>query len=149
MNGPLVTRPRRSTAAAGVAWAALSLSALLAAGCGAPPHRVSSAPVAITVHYSHFEPSIVSVRAGTPVTFALRNDDPIEHEWIVGPAQVHASHRTGTEARHDTRPDEITLPPYASLTTTLTFDRPGDYAFICHLPGHEAYGMTGIVRVTP
>ena len=26
-------------------------------------------------------------------------------------------------------------------------DQPGEYAFICHLPGHEAYGMRGVVRV--
>jgi uncharacterized cupredoxin-like copper-binding protein len=31
--------------------------------------------------------------------------------------------------------------------TTITFDAPGEYAFICHLPGHEAYGMAGTVRV--
>jgi len=140
------TRPRRSIAAAG---AAISVATLLAAGCGAPPPRTANAPVTITVHYSRFEPSMVTVRAGTPVTFTLRNDDPIEHEWIVGPAQVHASHRTGTEPRHDTRPDEITLPAYGTRTTTLTFDRPGEYIFICHLPGHEAYGMTGLVRVAP
>jgi uncharacterized cupredoxin-like copper-binding protein len=28
--------------------------------------------------------------------------------------------------------------------TTLTF-APGTYTFICHFPGHEAYGMVGVL----
>ena len=123
---------------------------MLLAGCGSSPVQIPPATSAmVIVRYSRFEPAIVTVRAGAPITFTLRNDDPIEHEWIVGPPHVHAAHRTGTEPHHDSRPDEVTLPAYATRTTTLTFDRPGDYLFICHLPGHEAYGMTGPVRVRP
>jgi uncharacterized cupredoxin-like copper-binding protein len=96
----------------------------------------------VRFHYSHFEPSVVRVRAGVPVTITLRNDDPIDHEWIVGPAAVHAVHRVGTEAVHDSRPTEVTVPALTSRVTTLTFAA-GQEQFICHLPGHEAYGMTG------
>ena len=128
----------------------VSLVGLLA-GCGAPPpvYLPPATSATIAARYSRFEPGVVMVRAGVPVTFTLRNDDPIEHEWIVGAASSHAAHRNGTEPVHDSRPDEITLPAYATRTTTLTFDRPGDYLFICHLPGHEEYGMTGLVRVLP
>ena len=45
--------------------------------------------------------------AGVPVTFVLVNEDPIEHEWIVGDEASHARHRTGTEAHHGARPNEI------------------------------------------
>ena len=55
--------------------------------------------------------------------------------------------RVGTESFHNHRPSEVTLPAYTTLVTTLTFAEPGDYSFICHLPGHEAYGMTGTIRV--
>ena len=85
--------------------------------------------------------------AGVPVTFTLRNDDPIEHEWIVGTEDVHERHRTGTEPYHDQVPTEVTIPALSTRTTTVTFDEPGDYAYICHLPGHEAYGMRGTVQV--
>ena len=117
----------------------------LMGGC-APGAPTSNAPT-ITFHYSHFDQDLVRVPAGVPVSFTLRNDDPIEHEWIVGSAAIHALHRTGTEAVHDSRPDEVTVPAYTTRTTTLKFDQPGDYAFICHLPGHEEYGMKGVVRV--
>ena len=65
------------------------------------------------------------------------------HEWIVGPSELHETHRVGTEPYHEGRPNEVSLPPYATRTTILTFDQAGTFAFICHLPGHEAYGMVG------
>jgi uncharacterized cupredoxin-like copper-binding protein len=34
-------------------------------------------------------------------------------------------------------------------TTTVTFDKPGELTFVCHFPGHEAYGMVGVVLVRP
>ncbi len=102
---------------------------------------------AISIHFSRFEPVIVTVTAGVPVSFELRNEDPIEHEWIVGDELVHEAHRLGTEPYHDEVPTEVTLRPFEAKTTVVTFDQPGDYAFICHLPGHEAYGMRGVVRV--
>ena len=52
----------------------------------------------------------MTVPAGVPVTFVLRNDDPIDHEWIVGDAAVHERHRTGTEPVHASRPTEVSDP---------------------------------------
>jgi uncharacterized cupredoxin-like copper-binding protein len=106
-----------------------------------------SAPTDVTVrfHYSHFEPSALRVRAGVPVTILLRNEDPIDHEWIVGPAAVHEVHRHGTEAVHDQRPTEVTVPALSSRVTTIVFPA-GQEQYICHLPGHEEYGMSGMLR---
>jgi uncharacterized cupredoxin-like copper-binding protein len=110
---------------------------------------ISSAPasareaVTIRFHYSHFEPTVVTVPVGVQVTITLRNDDPIDHEWIVGPADVHDIHRHGTEAVHAGRPTEVTVPALSTRTTTITFDNRGEFAYICHLPGHEEYGMKG------
>jgi uncharacterized cupredoxin-like copper-binding protein len=103
--------------------------------------------VTVRVRYSAFEPAEISVKAGEPVTFVLRNDDPIEHEWMVGGPEMHEAHRSGTEAYHDTRPTEVTLPPLSVRETTVVFEEPGEYEYICHLPGHEAYGMKGVLRV--
>ena len=90
---------------------------------------------------------MLEVPVGRPVTFTLRNDDPIEHEWIVGPSDIHEIHRTGTEAFHGELPTEVTVPAFSVRETTVTFDQAGTYAYICHLPGHEAYGMVGTLRV--
>jgi uncharacterized cupredoxin-like copper-binding protein len=103
--------------------------------------------VAITIHYSHYEPAAVSVPLGRPVTFVITNTDPIDHEWIIGDAATHERHRTGTEAVHGARPTEITIPAGTQRQTTVTFDSPVKLQFICHLPGHEAYGMVGTVTI--
>ena len=117
---------------------------LVAAGCGGGG---SSNERTIAIRYSQFTTGAVEVVAGEPFTITLRNDDPIEHEWIVGAEDVHEVHRTGTEAFHDSRPTEVTVPAFATRETTLVFAELGDYAYICHLPGHEAYGMVGTLRV--
>jgi uncharacterized cupredoxin-like copper-binding protein len=108
------------------------------------------APVTETIgiRYSHYDRSLITVPAGVPVTILLRNDDPIDHEWIVGDAALHERHRTGTEPVHDSRPTEVTIPAGTSRLTTITFSTPGTYLYICHLPGHEAYGMVGTLVVT-
>jgi len=103
--------------------------------------------VEITMRYSRFEPASVVVPAGVPITFVLRNDDPIDHEWIVAEPDVHERHRTSTELVHGDVPTEIPVDAGTVRSTTVTFDRPGTLAFICHLPGHEAYGMTGAVTI--
>ena len=136
MNGPV---------RAGMAVGALAVALAGLAGCA--PIARPAGEVTIAIHYSHFAPEAVMVAAGAPVTFTLRNDDPIDHEWIVGPPEVHAAHRVGTEPVHETRPTEVTIPALSQRVTTVTFARPGEYLYICHLPGHEAYGMRGMVRV--
>ena len=111
------------------------------------PSAIAGDQVEIRMRYSSFSRSEVVVRAGQPLTVVLVNDDPIDHEWMVGDAAFHDRHRTGTEPVHGTRPEEVTVPAGETRTTTVTFQQPGEYLFICHLPGHEAYGMVGVVRV--
>src|SRR6266540_1231492 len=114
---------------------AFALLAGVVAGCAAAPMRVR-----ITIHHSHFEPASLSVPHGVPVTFVLVNADPIDHEWIVGDAALHERHRTGTEPVHDSRPTEVTVLALTTRETTVVFDEPGVLQYICHLPGHEAFG---------
>jgi uncharacterized cupredoxin-like copper-binding protein len=130
----------------GLALAGVVALATLAVCAGA---AAAGRTVAIAVRYSHFSPAAITVPAGVPITFRLVNDDPIDHEWIVGDEALHAAHRTGTEPVHDSRPTEVTMPARATRTTTVTFDRPGRLLFVCHLPGHEAYGMVGVLTVLP
>jgi uncharacterized cupredoxin-like copper-binding protein len=108
---------------------------------------VAGAPVRveIRIRYSHYEPSAVTVPHGVPVLFVLRNEDPIEHEWLIGDAAMHQLHRTGTEAHHGSRPTEVSIPALTTVETTVTFADPVSWNYICHLPGHEAYGMVGLL----
>ncbi|OAI41184.1 hypothetical protein AYO38_04325 [bacterium SCGC AG-212-C10] len=104
--------------------------------------------VKIGIHFSKFvADDEIRVRAGVPISFELANDDPIEHEWIIGDDATHERHRTGTEPYHDQIPTEVTLRAFETKKTVVTFDKPGEYVYVCHLPGHEQYGMRGVIRV--
>ena len=138
-----MTRPRKPVLLAAIVAGVAGLAALAS---GSWPSYASEG-VTIGIRYSHFEPTIVTVKAGEPVTITLRNDDPIGHEWIVGSNEVHQRHRLGNEPFHDRLPTEVTVPPFSTRTTTIIFEEPGEYAFVCHLPGHEAYGMRGTLSV--
>ena len=89
---------------AGSRWSAASrspsASSAIAGGVG---RRAIAGPtvVDLPIRYSHFARPMVTVQAGVPVTIVLRNDDPIDHEWIVGdearpraPSERHRARRT-------------------------------------------------------
>jgi uncharacterized cupredoxin-like copper-binding protein len=123
----------------------LLLLAGLAAGCtsSSPPQRIE-----IKIHYSQFDPGALTVPRGVPITFVLVNEDPIDHEWLIGDAAFHDRHRHGTEAQHGALPNEVSVAALSTEETTLTFAEPGVILYICHFPGHEAYGMVGTLTVT-
>jgi uncharacterized cupredoxin-like copper-binding protein len=127
-----------------VGWvaAALLLAAAAATGCSAGQRTVT-----LTIHYSAFDLTELSVPRGVPVTFVLVNEDPIDHEWLIGDDEFHAAHRPGTHATHGDVPTEVTVPALETVRTTVTFAEPGTLAYVCHLPGHEAYGMAGVLTV--
>jgi uncharacterized cupredoxin-like copper-binding protein len=122
---------------------ALLLMVAATAGCRGPQTTVT-----ITIHHSGFDVTEATVPRGTPITFILVNEDPIDHEWLIGDDAFHDAHRTGTHAAHGDVPEEVTIPALATRRTTITFAEAGHLAYICHLPGHEAYGMVGVLTVS-
>ena len=137
--------PARVATSLGLGVVALLGAAVMALAVAREPEPIV---VDISIHYSRFVPAAIAVPAGRPVTFVIDNGDPIDHEWIVGDAAVHLRHRTGTEPSHGARPTEVSIDAGATRSTTVTFTEPGTLTYVCHLPGHEAYGMTGTVIVT-
>jgi plastocyanin len=125
-----------------LAVAALLVAATATAGCARGPVTVT-----ITIHHSAFDLTEVTVPRGVPITFVLVNEDPIDHEWLIGDDAFHAAHRSGTHAAHGDVPTEVTIPALETRRTTITFDEAGTVAYICHLPAHEAYGMVGTLTV--
>jgi uncharacterized cupredoxin-like copper-binding protein len=105
--------------------------------------------VDVDMTYSTFSLEDLHVYEGTLVRFVVQNSDPINHELIIGDADVHARHATGTEAFHPPVPGELSLGPGEQGLTTYRFDEPGKVAYACHLAGHVAYGMVGEITVVP
>jgi uncharacterized cupredoxin-like copper-binding protein len=123
------------------------LLALLGGGCVAQADA-GERTVVVTIHHSRFQPGALRVRPGSTVRFVIRNQDPIDHEFILGDAAVQRRHEHGTERHHGGVPGEVSVAAGQEAATTFTFPAaPGSLEYACHLPGHYAYGMHGLVRI--
>jgi len=105
--------------------------------------------VNVTINFSHFSASSITVDPGETVRFVIHNEDPIAHEFIVGDRHVQLIHEIGTEPSHGAKPGEVSVPAETTAETTYTFPTtPGQHLqFACHLPGHYAYGMHGSILI--
>jgi len=131
-----------TTAVLAVAAVAAMGAVAAAGGEGEPEVRT----VMLVARHSRFEPARVSVPPGTTVRFVVVNRDPIDHELIVGDPATHARHEAGREAHHHGEvPGEVSVPAGTTAVTTYRSSTPGDVVFACHLPGHFAYGMAGVL----
>lgn len=123
---------------------AVTVAATLAAcGGGAREPRT----VTIRMRHSRFSPDRVTARAGETIRFALRNDDPIAHEFVLGTEAEQRRHEAGRQPTHDGLPGQASLQAGERDEVVWTFERTGALLFGCHRPGHYAYGMVGTVRV--
>ena len=105
--------------------------------------------VEVGIENSRFDLGPLRVQEGTLVEFVVQNDDPIDHELVVGDDEVHARHAEGTERRHPPVPGEVSVAPGDRALTFYEFTEPGTIVYACHLPGHFAYGMQGTIEVVP
>lgn len=149
MSWPVFRRPTARLAGILVAAAVTAAGYGIDAGAAATEEVLGPGEVTVDLdmRHSRFSEDRLQVRAGTLVHFRISNHDPINHEFIVGPPEVHAAHETGDEAFHPPVPGEVSVGAGESASTVYQFDEPGTVEFICHLPGHAAYGMVGEVEV--
>lgn len=129
-------------AAVGITMAGTAVGTPAPAALGPEP-----VTVVVDVEHSTFKPSSLRVVTGTRVRFVVVNNDPINHEFIVGPPGVHERHSDGTEEEHPPVDGEVSVGPLGRGVTAYTFSDVGTTTFACHLPGHLAYGMRGVVDV--
>jgi len=145
--------PRRLVVAGLVAGVVTSLGYAYNVVAGDDPSPRPIGPgdvtVRIGIEHSRFVPDELHVVEGTRVRFVVDNGDPIHHELITGPPSVHRKHEKGTEAKHPTRAGEVSVGANDLAITTYEFDDVGEFEFACHLPGHYAFGMHGVVVVEP
>ncbi len=85
-----------------------------------------------------FSPNRLDFKVGESVTVTLVNRGEQRHDLAFPSIQMPGL--AGVET--------LTMPG-RTTTVTLRFDQPGEYQFLCTIPGHAAAGMTGAVFVTP
>lgn len=122
---------------------------VLATGCSSADagSRDGIRTIEVVIEHSLFVPDTLHVEPGETVRFVVRNNDPIDHEFLIGDEEVQRVHEEGTEAHHGARPGEISVPAEAMRSTTYTFGHEGYTLFGCHLPQHYDYGMKGSITI--
>lgn len=97
-----------------------------------------------------FEPGSIAVEEGETVTFVVRNDGELMHEFVLGTQQALDEHaalmRKYPNMEHD-EPYMAHVPPGESGEITWTFNRDGEIVFACLVAGHYEAGMSGRVDV--
>lgn len=77
-----------------------------------------------------FNLNTLTVNAGQPVELTYENRGVIDHAFKI-----------------DGIAKEIKIRPGETRVITFTAKKPGDYRFVCAMPGHEMAGMSGTLRV--
>ena len=93
-----------------------------------------------------FSPASVEVEAGDTVTFVVTNTGKMPHEFVLGDAAYQDEHAEGAEMDHSAG-NAVSLEPGATQKLTWTFGAPGEVLYGCHVDGHYAGGMRGVVTV--
>jgi plastocyanin len=96
-----------------------------------PSNETKPAEVRIVSTEFRFSPATVLVSAGRVVTLVLDNSGAeTEHGLFLPALGFHLQAKAGETAHKNT-----------------VFEKPGEYEFVCDLPGHQEAGMTGTVIV--
>ena len=97
-----------------------------------------------------FTPSSIRVREGETVRFVVVNRGKVLHEMVIGTRKVLDAHaalmRRFPTMEHD-EPHSVHVQPGRRQSLVWTFNRPGDFAFACLIPGHYEAGMVGTIKV--
>jgi uncharacterized cupredoxin-like copper-binding protein len=74
----------------------------------------------------YFYPDVITIEAGTKVTFVITNEGNTDHEFESDEARI----------------EEIIVPPGRTRRVTWTApSKPGTFPIYCDLPGHREAGM--------
>jgi uncharacterized cupredoxin-like copper-binding protein len=77
----------------------------------------------------YFEPDVITVSAGAEVTFVIKNEGTVDHEFE-------------SNERGEAGIEEIIIPPGRTRRVNWTApSEAGTYPIYCDLPGHRAAGM--------
>ena len=148
---PTWTYAPTSAAVASPTTAASASVAIELASPSAPIAAVAltgEVPVTMT-DAMRFVPDPITVKAGKPITFVVRNTGLIVHEFFVGTEaeQVdHAAEMAMGEMSHG-HDNALSVEAGETGSLTMTFAEAGSLLVGCHEPGHYHAGMKATLTV--
>ena len=99
-----------------------------------------------------FQPNALTVQAGEEVEVTFKNTGSVNHAFVILNEGVTPEDLVG--ASEDEEHELLIMEMHeiaAGESNTETFtapEKPGDYTFICTVPGHADAGMVGTLTVT-
>ncbi len=121
------------------------------AGGGAAPAGPQEFTVTVKDEFT-FVPDAITVKAGEEVTINFENTGTIPHSFAILKPGVTPEEVAG--ASEDEQHEMLVLEMHeltageSSAETFTAPSEPGEYTFICAVPGHALAGMTGTLTVT-
>ena len=96
----------------------------------AAPAQAATTDLRFVATEFRFDPINARVPAGQKVRVTLENKGVVEHDIEIPAIKFHLHAKAGQ-----------------TVTGELTVDKPGEYEFICTIPGHKGAGMKGTLTV--
>lgn len=99
-----------------------------------------------------FHPNRIRVRLNETIRFVIHNEGHMLHEMVLGTQTVLNEHaalmRKFPDMAHD-EPYMAHVAPGKSGEIVWRFNRAGEFAYACLIPGHYEAGMVGRIEVRP
>ncbi len=98
-----------------------------------------------------FTPAHLEVKQGETVRLIVNNSGKLLHELVIGSPQAlaeHAEQMLKFPTMEHGSPDMAHVAARKTGEIVWHFNRAGDFAFACLIPGHYQAGMTGTIRVS-
>lgn len=97
-----------------------------------------------------FSPERIRVRQGETVRFRVHNAGQVLHEMVIGTREAleeHAALMVRFPGMEHDEPHMAHVEPGRTGELVWTFNRVGEFAFACLIPGHHEAGMIGAIEV--
>lgn len=142
---------------------AVVLAGAYAVTSGADRAETQTRTVQLVASEFRFSPSEITLRAGVPTRLTFINEGKLEHDVVLeglvsqpddhgvpdshGTQDVHGSGLAAHQLAGHTDAVHATAPSGQSAEVEFVAP-PGTYRLICTITGHDAAGMTGVLRVS-
>ncbi|MDH3944658.1 MAG: cupredoxin domain-containing protein [Anaerolineae bacterium] len=112
------------------------LSAILivvgVSACAAPaPTTPPTVEILLTAQDIKWDVDRIEAKVGQPIVFVITNEGVLDHNFEISELGVNENIAVGE-----------------TIELELTFDLPGNYDFVCNVPGHAEAGMVGTITVS-
>jgi uncharacterized cupredoxin-like copper-binding protein len=144
---------RKSSPIILVALAILALTLAACGGSGDDDSQSGTAELNVSIKDEFsFDPTSLTAQAGDEITLTFENTGTLEHSFVIlkeGVDLEHALEEDEEELHEELLLEIHEIPSGESATETFTApSEPGDYIFLCTVPGHAEAGLVGTLTVS-